>query len=137
MLSFFRRVLSSWMAVAILAVIMIAFIVTGVGTPGGGLVGGGPSADAVATVGGHAISTSDVTHRAEQALRQAREQQPSLTMGQFLSAVGGLGPLVENMIGMSVLTEWGQRHGVAASERLIGGEIGKVGAFKNVAGQFD
>ena len=137
MLSFFRRVLSSWMAVAILAVIMIAFIVTGVGTPGGGLVGGGASADAVATVGGHAISTTEVSHRADQALRQAREQQPSLTMGQFLSAVGGLGPLVENMIGMSVLTEWGQRHGVAASERLIGGEIGKVGAFKNVAGQFD
>ena len=137
MLAFFRRVLSSWMAVGILAVIMIAFIVTGVGTPGGGLVGGGAAADAVATVGKTAISTSTVSRRAEQELRQAREQQPSLTMGQFLSAVGGLGPLVENMVGMTVLTEWGRRHGIAASERLVGGEIGKVGAFKNVAGQFD
>ena len=30
----------SWAAVGLLALIMIAFIVTGVGTPGGGLVGG-------------------------------------------------------------------------------------------------
>ena len=49
MLAFFRRVLSSWLAVGLLALIMIAFIITGVGTPGGGLVGG-PGADAVATV---------------------------------------------------------------------------------------
>ena len=137
MLAFFRRVLSSWMAVAILAVIMIAFIVTGVGTPGGGLVGGGPAADAVATVGKRSITTTQVSNRVDQAMRQAREQQPSITKGQFLAAVGGLGPIVENMIGLAVLTEWGQSHGVAASERLVGGEIGKIGAFKNVAGQFD
>ena len=122
MLAFFRRVLSSWMAVAILAVIMIAFIVTGVGTPGGGLVGGGASADAVATVGGHAISTTEVSHRADQALRQAREQQPSLTMGQFLSAVGGLGPIVENMVGMSMRIE----DGVDAVDPFPQGLLAKV-----------
>lgn len=137
MLAFFRRILSSWMAVAILAVIMIAFIVTGVGTPGGGLVGGGPGADAVATVGRQAITTAEISRRANQALRSAREQQPSLTMGQFLSAVGGLGPIVEQTVGATVLSEWGQRHGIAASERLIGGEIGKIPAFHGVTGQFD
>lgn len=137
MLAFFRRILSSWMAVAILAVIMIAFIVTGVGTPGGGLVGGGPGADSVATVGGRAITTAEISRRANQALRSAREQQPSLTMGQFLDAVGGLGPIVEQTVGATVLTEWGQRHGIAASERLIGGEIGKIPAFHGVTGQFD
>jgi len=136
MLAFFRRILSSWMAVAILAVIMIAFIVTGVGTPGGGLVGG-PGADSVATVGGRAITTAEISRRANQALRSAREQQPTLTMGQFLSAVGGLGPIVEQTIGATVLTEWGQRHGIAANERLIGGEIGKIPAFHGVTGQFD
>jgi peptidyl-prolyl cis-trans isomerase D len=137
MLAFFRRILSSWVAVAILAIIMIAFIVTGVGTPGGGLVGGGPGADAVATVGGRAITTAEISRRANQALRSAREQQPSLTMGQFLSAVGGLGPIVEQTVGATVLTEWGQRHGIAASERLIGAEIAKIPAFHGVTGQFD
>jgi len=137
MLAFFRRILSSWMAVAILAIIMIAFIVTGVGTPGGGLVGGGPGADSVATVGGRAITTAEISRRANQALRSAREQQPSLTMGQFLSAVGGLGPIVEQTVGATVLSEWGQRHGITANERLIGGEIGKIPAFHGVTGQFD
>ena len=136
MLAFFRRILSSWMAVALLALIMIAFIVTGVGTPGGGLVGGGPGADAVATVGGRAISTAEINRRANQALRQAREQQPSLTMPQFLAAVGGLGPIVEQTIGANVLVEWARRHGIAANERLIGGEIGKIPAFHGVTGQF-
>ena len=59
MLAFFRRVLSSWLAVGLLALIMIAFIVTGVGTPGGGLVGG-PGANAVATVGGKPIPVTDI-----------------------------------------------------------------------------
>lgn len=136
MLAFFRRILSSWMAVALLALIMIAFIVTGVGTPGGGLVGGGPGADAVATVGGHPITTAEISRRANQSLRQAREQQPSLTMPQFLAAVGGLGPIVEQTIGANVLVEWAKRHGVAANERLIGGEIGKIAAFHGVTGQF-
>ena len=137
MLAFFRRVLSSWVAVAILAIIMIAFIITGVGTPGGGLVGGGPGADSVATVGGRAITTAEISRRANQAWRSAREQQPSLTMGQFLSAVGGLGPIVEQTVGATVLTEWGQRHGIAANERLIGAEIAKIPAFHGVTGQFD
>lgn len=136
MLAFFRRVLSSWMAVAILALIMIAFIVTGVGTPGGGLVGGGPGTDAVATVGGRAITTTEINRRAQQALKSAREQQPSLTMGQFLAAVGGLGPIVEQTVGATVLTEWGKRHGITASERLIGGEIGKIAAFHGPTGEF-
>jgi len=137
MLAFFRRVLSSWMAVGILALIMIAFIITGVGTPGGGLVSGGPGANSVATVGGRAISTTEISERADQELRQAREQQPSLTMGQFLTAVGGLGPIVEQYIGATVLTEWGRKHGIAASERLIGGEIGKIPAFHGPTGAFN
>ena len=136
MLAFFRRILSSWMAVALLALIMIAFIVTGVGTPGGGLVGGGPGSDAVATVGSRSISTAEISRRANQALRQAREQQPSLTMPQFLAAVGGLGPIVEQTVGAAVLVEWAKRHGVTANERLIGAEIGKIPAFHGTTGQF-
>lgn len=135
MLAFFRRILSSWIAVAFLALIMIAFIVTGVGAPGGGLVGG-PGADAVATVGSRSVTTAEISRRVNQALRQAREQQPSLTTAQFLGAVGGLGPIVEQTIGAAVLTEWGKRHGISASERLIGGEIGKIPAFHGPTGEF-
>ncbi len=136
MISFFRRALSSWLAVGLLALIMIAFIVTGVGTPGGGLVSG-PGADSVATVGRKQITTAVIADRADQALRQARQQQPALTMAQFLSAIGGLGPIVEQYVGATVLSVWAEKHGLVASEKLIGGEIASIPAFRGVTGQFD
>lgn len=136
MLAFFRRALSSWLAVGLLALIMVAFIVTGVGTPGGGLTGG-PASDSVATVGGRQITVQTIADRAENSLRQARQQQPALTMPQFLAAVGGLGPIVEQYIGATVLSTWGKRHGLVASERLIGGEIASIPAFHGPTGQFD
>ncbi|MEO9132143.1 MAG: peptidylprolyl isomerase, partial [Sphingomonas sp.] len=136
MIGFFRRALSSWLAVGLLALIMVAFIVTGVGTPGGGLTAG-PGANSVATVGGKAITINTISERAQNALRQAREQQPALTMGQFLTAIGGLNPIVEQYIGATVLSVWAERHGLAASERLVGGEIASIPAFRGVTGQFD
>jgi peptidyl-prolyl cis-trans isomerase D len=138
MLAFFRRVLSSWLAVGLLALIMIAFIITGVGTPGGGLAGGGgPGDDAVATVGGRPVLVTDIQQRVDRAVREARQQQPTLTTGQFLAAIGGLGPIVEQYIGATVLTEWARKHGISASERLIGGEIASNPAFRGTTGQFD
>ncbi|WP_420138480.1 SurA N-terminal domain-containing protein [Sphingomonas sp.] len=136
MLAFFRRALSSWLAVGLLALIMLAFVATGVGTPGGSLTGG-PSADAVATVGGRPISVNVISERAQTALRQAREQQPALTMPQFLASIGGLNPLVEQSIGAAVLSAWAERHGLAASERLIGSEIASFPAFRGATGKFD
>lgn len=136
MLAFFRRALSSWLAVGLLGLIMIAFIVTGVGAPGGGLVGG-PGADAVATVAGKPVAVTAISNRAENALAQARQEQPALTMPQFLAAVGGLNPIVEQYIGATVLSAWAERHGMAASERLIGGEIASIPSFRGPTGQFD
>jgi len=138
MLAFFRRALSSWLAVGLLALIMIAFIVTGVGTPGGGLVGGGgPGADAVATVGGKPVLMTEIQRRVDGVVRQARQQQPSLTTAQFLAAVGGLGPIVEQFIGQRVLAQWAEKHGLDASERLIGGEIASDPVFRGTTGSFD
>lgn len=136
MLAFFRRALSSWLAVGLLALIMLAFVATGVGAPGGSLTGG-PSADAVATVGGKPISVNVISERAQTALRQAREQQPALTMPQFLASIGGLNPLVEQSIGATVLSAWAERHGLTASERLIGSEIATFPAFRGATGKFD
>lgn len=138
MLAFFRRILSSGVAVAILGVIMLAFVVTGIGTPGGGFGGlGGPRGDAVATVGGKPLLVADVATRAQQEQRLAAQQQPGLTMTQFLAAVGGAPALVEQMISQQVLVRWAEKHGVAAGKRLVDGEIASIPAFFGPAGQFD
>lgn len=136
MLAFFRRILSSWVAVALLGLIMIAFIATGVGAPGGGLVGG-MREDAVATIDGRPVTISDVSSRAESALNTARQQQPTLTMPAFIAAVGGVAPFVDQYIGSRVIAAWAERHGIVASERLIGAEIAGISAFQGPTGQFD
>jgi peptidyl-prolyl cis-trans isomerase D len=136
MLAFFRRVLSSWVAVAILGLVMVAFIVTGVGTPGGGLTGGA-NANALAVVGGQPVGDRAITGQAEAMLRDAQAQQPDLTMAGFLNAIGGLDMIVEQYVQGQVLSRWAADHGIAASERLIGSEIASVPAFRGPAGQFD
>lgn len=137
MLAFFRRALGSWIVVALLGLIMVAFIVTGVGTPSG--LGGftGPGADSVATVDGKAVPTADLVREAQNRLSQARQQQPDLDMNAFLAAVGGVGPLVEQAVSGRVLEAWATRHGIVASDRLIDGEIASIPAFAGPTGKFD
>ncbi len=136
MLAFFRRILSSWVAVALLGIIMVAFIATGVGTPGGGLVSGMRD-DAVATVGGKPVTIAEVATRAQSSLTEARQQQPDLTMPAFIAAIGGVAPILDQYIGARVLSGWAERHGITASERLIGGEIASIPAFQGPTGAFD
>jgi peptidyl-prolyl cis-trans isomerase D len=137
MLAFFRRALGSWIVVALLGIIMIAFIVTGVSSPTGmsGLTG--PDANSVATVDGKAIPTADVQRRAQNQLAQARQQQPDLDMGGFLAAIGGVGPLVDQYLNGRTLEAWAVRHGIVASDRLIDGEIASIPAFAGPTGRFD
>jgi peptidyl-prolyl cis-trans isomerase D len=136
MLAFFRRILSSWVAVALLGVIMIAFIVSGVGTPGGGLVGG-MQEDAVATIDGKPVTISEVQSRVQAALNEQRQQNPTITMPAFINAIGGVNPFVDQFIGTRVLSAWAERHGIVASERLIGADISAIPAFAGPTGQFD
>lgn len=137
MLAFFRRALGSWVVVALLGVIMIAFIVTGIGSPTG--LGGmtGPGADNVATVDGKPVPTADVQRRAENQLAEARQQQPDLDMPRLIGAIGGVGPIVDQFLNGRTLEAWAARHGIVASERLIDGEIAGIPAFAGTTGRFD
>jgi peptidyl-prolyl cis-trans isomerase D len=136
MLSFFRRHLSSWGALAILGIVMIAFIVTGVGTPGGGITGGASEAE-VARVGSTRVMGSEIATRIEGELRRAREQQPTATAAQLIAAAGGLDAIVNQTIGGKLIEEWARNHGITANERLIGGEIASIPVFQGPTGKFD
>lgn len=137
MLSFFRRALSSWLVLGLLGLLMIAFIVTGVGAPtgfgGGGSVGSG---DTIVTVGSEKIKASELERQAKAMLDNIRQQNPSVTMAAFL-AQGGLDQLIRDYSNAEALAIWGRQHGFAASDRLIDGDIASIPAFKNPAGKFD
>ena len=138
MITFFRRVLGSWVVIALLGLLMVAFVVTGVGTPSGlGSFGGGPGADAVATVDGASVPTAEVARRAQNELAQARQQQPGIDMAGLLRAAGGVNALVENYLTGRMLEAWAARHGFTASPKLIDGEIASIPGFRGPGGQFD
>lgn len=135
MISFFRRALSSWVVLGLLGLVMIAFIVTGVGN--NGLGGGAGAGDTVADVGGKPVSAAQISQRAEAALKQARAQQPGLDMAGFIRANGGVSALVDQFVSGKLLEVWAGKHGITASDRLVGSEIASIPAFQGPTGKFD
>ena len=137
MISFFRRALSSWLVLGLLGLIMIAFIVTGVGNRGMGGDGSAREAgDQIATVGGHKVGSDEVEQRVRSAFREAQAQQTTLTMPQFV-AEGGFDQVVDQILSGTAMERFGRDHGLVASKRLVDGEIASIPAFKGPTGQFD
>jgi peptidyl-prolyl cis-trans isomerase D len=135
MISFFRRFLKSWLALGVLALVMVAFIITGVVTQDMGSIGG-VSGGAVAEVDGKPIHAAEAANRVNLALDQARREQPGLDIGAFVSG-GGVDATIDQLIAARAVEIWGKKQGIAASDRLVDGEIASIGAFKGPTGQFD
>ena len=135
MISFFRRALSSWLVLGLLGLIMIAFVVTGVGTPSGldKLAGGGSK---IAKIGGDSIGASEAAQRIEGQLDNARQQQPGLDMASFVRS-GGADQVLNQMIDSRAFFEFGRKNGMVVSQRLVDGEIASIQAFKGPTGAFD
>lgn len=135
MISFFRRALSSWVLLGLLGLIMIAFIVTGVGTPSGlgNLSGGGSD---IAKVGGSSISANDAASRVQAQLDGARQQAPGLDINAFVRS-GAVEQVVDQMINSRAFEQFGNKYGMVVSNRLIDGEIASIPAFRGPSGSFD
>ncbi|MDB5690167.1 MAG: hypothetical protein JWL91_2043 [Sphingomonas bacterium] len=140
MLTFFRRALSSWVVLGLLGLLIVAFIVTGVGTPDGlGTDSLGGNGDSVATINGEKLRASEITRRAEGELRAVRaqsEQNKDLDMATFV-AQGGIDQTITQTIGARALELWARDQGMTASDKLIDGEIGSIPAFAGPTGKFD
>jgi len=99
MITFFRKFFQSKIGIAVtlafLGLIAVAFASSDVANTGmfGGVTGG----DRVAVVGDRRISTADLQTNVNNALQQARESDPTLTMEEFIAA-GGMDDVLEQMI---------------------------------------
>lgn len=136
MLSLFRKGFTSKLALGILALIMIAFIVTGIERPFAGTGGGALGGDAVIKAGRSAISSGDLRRRIELGLEAAKQQDPSLDMAGFVRS-GGVEDTVETAANELALTEYGRKQGIVISKKLIDGEIASIPAFAGLDGKFD
>lgn len=132
MISFFRRVMSSWIVLGLLGLLLVAFVVTGVGDPFGG---GGPPPGSLAKVGDKAITEVEFGKQFDRFMRRAREQTPTLTNEQA-AREGGVEQLLEQLIGATAVDQFGRKYGVAVSDQAVDAEIASIPAFQ-LAGKFD
>ncbi len=135
MISFFRSVLSSKLVLGLFALILVAFIITGVGTPGGmeNLASNGTT---LANVGGSTVSASDAAGRIQTQLSSARQEQPALDMPAFIRQ-GGAEQTIDQMINSRAFEAFGKQNGMAVSTRLVDGELASIAAFNGPTGKFD
>ncbi|HWH18812.1 MAG TPA: SurA N-terminal domain-containing protein, partial [Allosphingosinicella sp.] len=137
MFSFFRRGATAKVMLAFLGLALFAMVITGFGTGGSGIGGlGGPGGGTVAEAGGEEVTAQEVTDQVNRQLTRAREQQPELDMASFLRG-GILEQIVNQLISAKALLSFGRDIGLAASKRMIDGEIASIPAFQNLTGQFD
>ena len=86
-------------------------------------------------MGSEKIDSSTLAQAASNAVENLKQSDPRQSMQGFLAA-GGLDRLLDQLIGASALTEFGQENGIVASNRLIDSEIAKTPAFQGPDGKF-
>lgn len=138
MLSFLRRLTHSKIGVVVtfvaLIVIALAFAAGGVSRLGGG-GSSGMAPTSVATVGKVAIAESDFKSTIETELQNARQQQPSLDIAQFIDQ-GGLDGTLQRMINGIALDQFGRSQGMVISKRLVDGQIASLPGLQGPDGKF-
>ncbi len=137
MISFFRRFFASKIGLpivlAFLALMALAFAASDIS---GSTFGGISNTDRMAVVGGKAIPISDLNTSAANALDQVRQQNPTLTMPEFI-AEGGLEEVERQLIDRFAIGEYARRYGLRAGTNLVNSEILKIPAFQGLTGGFD
>ena len=138
MISFFRRFFQSKIGLPIflgfLALMALAFAASDIS--GTSTFGGVANTDRMAVVGGEAIPISDLTVAANTALDQVRQQNPTLTMPEFVEQ-GGFDEVINQLIDRFAVGEYGRKYGLRAGDNLVNSEILKIPAFQGLTGSFD
>lgn len=138
MLSFFRTILKSKVgaAIALGALMLIAIAFASGDVAGLRNSAGLTSSTTVATIGNETVDATQLAQGANRALDRVKQQQPTMTMKQLV-AQGGLEQVLDDLVSRTALYVFGQKHGIAISDRLIDSEIAQIPAFQGVDGKFD
>jgi peptidyl-prolyl cis-trans isomerase D len=137
MLTFFRRFFQSKIGLPIflgfLVLMALAFVAADIS---GTSIGGVSGTDNVAVVGDEPIPNSELVTATNTALDQVRQQNPTLTMPEFMEA-GALDEVVRQLIDRYAVGSYASKYGLRAGNNLINSEILQIQAFRSLAGEFD
>ena len=137
MLTFFRRFFQSKIGLPIffgfLVLMALAFVAADIS---GTSISGVSGTDNIAVVGDEPIPNSELVTAANTALEQVRQQNPTLTMPEFMEA-GALDEVVRQLIDRYAVGSYASKYGLRAGNNLINSEILQIQAFRSLAGEFD
>ena len=140
MLAFFRRVINSkaglivtFLALGAIALAFASGDVSSLRTQGLAALGG---SDDVATIGDVHLSAPDFRNRILQGVEQARQQQPTLDVAQFIAG-GGYEGTLERLTDALAIREFGRDQGIRISRRSVDGQIASIPGLQGPDGRFD
>ncbi|HEX8622808.1 MAG TPA: SurA N-terminal domain-containing protein [Allosphingosinicella sp.] len=137
MLSSFRRGLMAKLMLGVLFLTLVAMVITGFGTGGGGLGDlGGLRSGTVASVGGEKLTTERLRDETQRQFERLRREQPELDMAAFLRR-GSIEEVLDQLIDLTAITVFGREQGLGVSRAMIDRDIAAVPAFQGLTGQFD
>jgi peptidyl-prolyl cis-trans isomerase D len=131
MIAFIRRWLTSPPSLILLALVLVAFAVTGIGDP----FGSGAPQGSAAKVGDRTITEADLLKSFDQLIRGARERDPAISQTE-IARQGGVAAAADQLIGQTAMEVLAAKAGIFASNAAIGAQIAAVPAFQ-VGGKFD
>jgi peptidyl-prolyl cis-trans isomerase D len=139
MLSFFRRFVASPLGAGILALVLLAFVVTlydakSLSGFGGGAAPG--SGSAIATVGNQSVGEDELRRAVQRQFEGLQRNQPEITMAAFVSG-GGVEQVLSRLLADRALTQFGAQQDLVVSDRLMGSAMARIPAFRGLTGQFD
>ncbi len=136
MLQFFRNIFKSSLGVGI-AIAFLVLIVGGFAASdvASNLVSGGGSGDTIAKVGSTAITGTQVMKQAQQSVEIARQDNPKVTMRDFL-AQNGLTQVIDQMVDRTAIQVFGEKNGIVAGKRLVDSELAKIPSLQGPDGKF-
>lgn len=137
MLSLFRKLIHSRIG-ALFALVFIGLLALAfAGADVTGLrVGQSSGSEAAATVGHAKVGVDELGKTITSAFEQEREQNPTLTMKQFL-AQGVLNDALSGLADRAAMQEWAASAQMGVSDRLVDSEIAKQSAFQGPDGKFN
>lgn len=132
--TFFKTRIGMILALIFLGLIALAF--AGADLAGTGSFTSDFGGDRVAIVDKEKIHSTDLSRTANETLNRIREQQPAITMPEFLEQ-GGLEQTLAQMIDRTAIAVFARNHGLRAGNRLVDSEIASFPVFRGADGKFD
>jgi len=133
----FRRLLGSKyggvFAGGFLAIIAFAFIAGDLSNSNFSI--GGQSSSEVASIGKASLTTAELQSRAQMVFERMRQDNPALTIDQFL-ADNGLNRVADELIASKALIAYGEKHGMQIAKALVDAQIASNPAFVDATGNF-